>query len=526
MITRISILCVALCSILCGCGRSDSKAPKATNVTISESRNTETSITVQFKVGKSVTGYAYAIGSAEDQAVFEAGTIEGYTVVSEKGNKTVTFDDLIPDTEYTVFAQATTEDSTKGKVSTLVCRTKAAPSAEVTIKIIENSDAGLVATIKGDKNTVKFSYAIGSGSDLAAFEEGTIEGIETVDNTTEGTTETWNGLEAATRYTVFARGEDKYGKKGEVARFTITTHDPNAPADKARCVGYIPTWDFGCYNTMDWSALTHLNIAFYYPDSAGNMTNPFGSRSTLESIVTKAHENGVKVLASIRDCDSKLFSTEEERKSFVKKIIDHAVEFNLDGIDSDLEKSDAGFWSNYEPFILELRKQCNAEGLLLTTAVSTWFSNNITSKTFSCFDFVNIMAYDLGFANHSSFEGMKTMAEHYRDVRKIPADRIVIGVPFYGYNKTREDNDPEGWGDAKFYKELIAADPSASQRDETGLYVYNGMPTMERKSEFARNFGGIMIWQLAQDTTDEYSLLGVIKQTLFEEGTAPRPVYN
>jgi GH18 family chitinase len=67
-----------------------------------------------------------------------------------------------------------------------------------------------------------------------------------------------------------------------------------------RSVGYIPTWKYDCYQTVDYSALTHLNIAFCNPDKEGNMQNPFrGNPQAFHDIVKKAHENGVKVIASL-----------------------------------------------------------------------------------------------------------------------------------------------------------------------------------------------------------------------------------
>jgi GH18 family chitinase len=301
--------------------------------------------------------------------------------------------------------------------------------------------------------------------------------------------------------------------------------EPTPDASSLRCVGYLATWDWYCYNSLDWSALTHINIAFYYPDDAGNMNNPFGNDQILSSIVKKAHANGVKVLASIRDCNLSLFLP-ENRPAFIEKIVAHVEKFGMDGVDSDLEKGETQFWTNYEPFIVELNNACDAKNLLLTTAISTWFSNNITDKTFACFDFVNIMAYDMGFANHSRFDDMKRMAEHYRYTRGLDPAKIVVGVPFYGYDSTRLDSDPEGWGDAIAYKDVIAGDPNAWNADKSGDWVYNGATTIANKSKFARNYGGVMIWHLGQDASGEKALLKVIGKNLFATGMAPRPVTN
>jgi GH18 family chitinase len=392
--------------------------------------------------------------------------------------------------------------------------------ANVAITEGQISQTSITVTLKPNNVTESYIYAIGAAGDAAAFEAGTLESCVTVSPAAKKTV-AFDGLAANTEYTVFARSTDKKGVKGKtstlVAR-TLSVANPKAP----RCVGYLTTWDYErISNNLDWSAITHINIAFCNPDGAGNLKITDWNDQTLKGVVDKAHANGVKVLPSVRSGEASLFATAESRTSFVNKIIAYVEKFGFDGFDIDLERSEAGFWTNYEKFIIELNRRLDEKGLLLTTAVSTWFSDNITDRTFACFDFVNLMAYDLGFANHSTFEGMKQMAEHYKNVRSIPADRIVCGVPFYGYRKTATD-----WDDFKRYYEIVAWGSSAADVDEYDNHAYNGRPTMKRKSEFARDYGGIMIWTLNYDTTDQYSLLKVIKENLFADGTAPRPVSN
>ncbi|MDR2913212.1 MAG: hypothetical protein LBV38_08030 [Alistipes sp.] len=327
-----------------------------------------------------------------------------------------------------------------------------------------------------------------------------------------------------------------------LSSFTASEHttEPAAAAPRVdkiegglRCVGYLTSWDYdNVFDRLDWAALTHINVGWCNPDKEGNLSMGWDDR-TFAKVIERAHENGVKVMPSVRDGDPALFATAQSRSAFVGKILAYIEKYDLDGFDIDLEKSEPDFWTNYEAFIVELRGEFDKRDLVLSTAVSTWFSDNITDATFACFDFINIMAYDLGRPNHSTFEGMKRMAEHYRDARGIPAERIVCGVPFYGYNKATPETN---FRDYKKYFELIAAagveaaNNPAAERDEStvdgNVYAYNGRPTMARKCEFARDWGGVMIWSLAYDTTDEYSLLKVIRETLFESGAAPRPVAN
>lgn len=408
------------------------------------------------------------------------------------------------------------------------------PTVDITVD--QTTENSVTATFKPNSAVVKYAFAIGISNQQAAFEAGTIPGYTEVAGETgvAGETErsvTFDNLSPGTSYTVFARGGNRQGEKGRTTIRRATTLPSKTPTAKLRSVGYLASWDWACYATMDWTALTHLNIAFCNADDNGKMVNPFDSDRDFNTIVATAHANGVKVIASMGGGGGgnnypALISTPAGRTALCDEIIAFVRKYGLDGIDSDLENGAPAFWTNYEPFILELRRRCDAEGLLLTTAVSTWFSDNITDATFACFDFVNIMAYDMGFANHSGLEDTGRMARHYRDTRHIPADRIVIGVPFYGYNKTISDNDPAGWNDFRSYAQIVAADPTAKDRDEWGDYVYNGIPTITAKCALAREYGGIMMWQMAQDATGEPSLLGVIRKNLFESGAAPRTVQN
>lgn len=91
----------------------------------------------------------------------------------------------------------------------------------------------------------------------------------------------------------------------------------------------------------------------------------------------------------------------------------------------------------------------------------------------------------------------------------------MIGVPFY---------ERPSWAS---YDALVAADPQNAYSDTAnymgGTVYYNGIPTMKEKTSYAvENAGGIMIWQIVQDTKDpELSLLSAIIETLREAG-----VYN
>ncbi len=61
-----------------------------------------------------------------------------------------------------------------------------------------------------------------------------------------------------------------------------------------KVVGYMYTT--GDANVVDWSKITHLNLAFENPDAQGNLSFTTNNNNTL---IQKAHANDVKVLVSI-----------------------------------------------------------------------------------------------------------------------------------------------------------------------------------------------------------------------------------
>jgi len=90
----------------------------------------------------------------------------------------------------------------------------------------------------------------------------------------------------------------------------------------------------------------------------------------------------------------------------------------------------------------------------------------------------------------------------------VSDDRLVIGVPFYGYGPG---------GEAYSYGEIVERNPEyASLNYAEGIH-YNGMNTIREKAEYSKAFGGTMIWEVSHDSFGNYSLLNVIKGVLNAE---------
>ena len=88
----------------------------------------------------------------------------------------------------------------------------------------------------------------------------------------------------------------------------------------------------------------------------------------------------------------------------------------------------------------------------------------------------------------------------------MPSSKITLGAGFFG-----SDSD----GNEYAYSDILAADPNAWGYDQTEVQGhtvdYTGMASMQKLTDYSKGFGGIMFWELTEDTTDAHSLYKVIQ---------------
>lgn len=299
--------------------------------------------------------------------------------------------------------------------------------------------------------------------------------------------------------------------------------DSELPEDtvqhESRVVGYLPDWAYQYYGSLDFSALTHLNIAFCNPDTEGNLSCWIPDNE-LKNIVNKAHAADVKVMAALGGgggCDGylPLLDTPEEMADFNDRIMTYCETYDLDGIDLDIELgSTHEIWNYYADWVSSLRVLCDERGYELSTATAQWVAVNVTAETFALFDFVNVMAYDndADANSHASMEFAERSLQYFHVQRSIEKDRLVLGVPFYGRGYTADGS--LDWNSYVPFSELVAADSANYDADLYEGVAYNGASTIREKCALAKEYGGIMIWEVTQDAAGEYSLLAVIKDAL------------
>ena len=293
------------------------------------------------------------------------------------------------------------------------------------------------------------------------------------------------------------------------------------PDEQFKVVGYLPSGDFKKIDELELDRLTYLNLAFANPDQRGNLV--FDVQMDIRSIVKKGHEHGLKVFVSLAGGGQpdkaawKAALDSANRTEFISNIISFVERNNLDGVDVDIE------WnllptidSLYTPFVVELRTALHGIGKGITTALgASGLHEAVTQQSLEAYDFINVMVYDKtgvwrpeDIGPHSPYSYVEEAIAYWTGVRKIAPERIVLGVPFYGYDFAP----PAGYIS---YRELIKADPANAYRDSVDLKYFNGIPTIVNKATLAKKeLGGIMIWAISHDISGDMSLLRAIDQTL------------
>lgn len=275
-------------------------------------------------------------------------------------------------------------------------------------------------------------------------------------------------------------------------------------------------------NSAPLKYLTHVNLWFLNPDSAGNFSKDL---TGLERFVRKAHRKNVKVLFSIgggsKQPQYHYLLEDDKRPMLIRNLVAVVLQYGLDGVDVDLEGSD--ITDKYEAFVTELASALRQHNKLITAAIAVYYKDQFTDNVLAQYDFVNVMSYDRtgpwrpeNPGPHSLYEHAVEDLDYFGNERGIPKEKMTLGVPFYGYGYGPELTSP---AIGMSYQAIVKAYQGAEMVDEWimpdgKILYYNGIPTIEKKTTLAaERASGIMIWQVLGDSRGKKSLLRAINKT-------------
>ncbi|KAI8139946.1 glycoside hydrolase superfamily [Fennellomyces sp. T-0311] len=365
-----------------------------------------------------------------------------------------------------------------------------------------------------------------------------------------------------------------------------------------KLTAYVVDWDLP--KSIPWDKLDYINYAFGVPNQHGQLT--LFDPDQLRSLVNDAHSHSKGVSLSVGGWTgsvyfSLLVRTQESRESFANILVNACEEYNLDGIDIDWEypnspdgvscnKNHPEDTSNFLKFIQLLRSKLDTKFTTrkwLTGAVAPLVFNDAKQQPTmildpawsSAFDAYLVMGYDMnGYWNEYTgpnaplfYGGVNHGPSVDRAIRAwakagVPRERLVMGVPFFGYRTrvtqpdgqytTIDHSHPQIQGDRYDSKEgepcpstnysfsgemqwrSIRAEVLRNSSwnitwDEITKtsYAYNGNQylsfddpkSFQAKIDYVKRYklGGMMLWSLEMDDS-QHTLLDAL-QTIYVNST-------
>ena len=178
---------------------------------------------------------------------------------------------------------------------------------------------------------------------------------------------------------------------------------------------------------------------FTITDNNGSIDS-IGSKAYVDT----AHAAGVQVwavfdnLQHLEVSSYEVFSSASKRASVIKQLMDYAAEYDLDGINVDVETIPNESGPHFAQLIREMSIECRRRGLILSVDnyVPMGFNDHYNRPEQGVFaDYVIIMGYDEHYAGGAeagsvaSIGYVKSGIEN--TVSVVPSEKVINGVPLY-----------------------------------------------------------------------------------------------
>jgi GH18 family chitinase len=283
-----------------------------------------------------------------------------------------------------------------------------------------------------------------------------------------------------------------------------------AAADKPRLVGYLPVRATTQLEAGMYPGLTDLILFSAEPRADGSLDATRLDKTPWDKVAA-VRASGVRVHICLGGWGrSQHFAVVTGnlglRRRFVEETATFCSKHGLDGVDLDWEHPrGAAELAAYGLLIDELKAAMAARKGEVTLTLAS--AGQLPPGGGRRADRVQLMAYDMP-GRHAASEAAQARAEALI-AAGVPADRLILGVPFYGRGVTDRNRTLP-------YREILVRHaPRPEQDDADGLH-FNGPVTMARKAAWVRErgLGGMMAWELTQDAPGEASLLRLLKAEL------------
>lgn len=337
-------------------------------------------------------------------------------------------------------------------------------------------------------------------------------------------------------------------------KFHLTMNGPI----KKNVFGYLPYWMVENLDGIDTRTLTALSFFGLEVSGSGKIinqtqndsNNPYyiwQNNSKLKTFIEKAKKNKVKIFLTIKSFNNdnieRLVSSSVASQDFIETVLYQVNSRNLDGINIDFEYSgipDNKTRDRFSVLMSSLNDSLKSQGSNTELNISVYATAADINQLWDIpylsnhSDNIIIMGYDF-FTPNSSQAGPVAPLSGYGNsisgvvnsfIEKMPAEKIILAVPYYGYEWTTENknkNSPvKDGGEVRVLSYAEASDmvknkkiffdkdsqtPWYSYTDDKGLshvFHYENVRSLGAKYDLVNKkaLGGVGIWALGFEGSD------------------------
>jgi spore germination protein len=305
---------------------------------------------------------------------------------------------------------------------------------------------------------------------------------------------------------------------------------------------YISAWlpdSFDSVNRASFEAnadiLDEVSPFWYATNARGDLLH--GSDARDKALVELAHSKNVLVIPTIHNIQTtdpvpSLLRNPERRARHIQNIVNEVLAHNYDGFDIDYELLDSSLRDEYSAFITDLAAALHEQGKLLTIAVHAKTSDYGGLGGFQdwvvlgqAVDRLRIMTYDYhwrggGPGPVAPIYWVQSVAEYAKSV--VDPAKVVVGVPFYGYNwPAGGDATPQTWDAIDNLIRSYGLPVNLAESDANGQIQENWITYRGRKVWFATSrsldaklalvqqmdLAGISIWRLGGEDPQNWQII-------------------
>lgn len=273
---------------------------------------------------------------------------------------------------------------------------------------------------------------------------------------------------------------------------------------------------------------------FFIRDNSGNIQS-----IASQDYVDYCHQNGVEVWGLVENIRygneidiTSILNKTSSRQNLVTQLIAQAIQYDLDGINVDIEALPGEAGEGFIEFIRELSIVCRRNNIILSVDnyVPMAYNQNYHRKEQGIVaDYVIIMGYDEHFAG-SDVAGSVASIGYVRNgiektLEEVPAEKVINAVPFYT-RLWHTDNDGDltssalGMNTAE--KTLANNSATAEWSEEAGQYYaeFNNADgfyqiwleeeaSIEEKAKLLKeyNLAGIASWRLGYEKEEIWDII-------------------